>query len=84
MSAADIVTVREEDSEFFNLLNKYGLQEYYLSLTNAKINIDCFKAMTEADIKEIFNDEIGTRIKFRGLVNEWRLANVRKLILYEL
>lgn len=40
--------------------------------------------MTEADIKEIFNDEIGTRIKFRGLVNDWRLANVRMLILYEL
>lgn len=84
MLAADIVTVSEVNSEFFNLLNKYGLEQYYLSLTNAKINTDCFKDMTEADIKEIFNDEIGTRRKFRGLVNEWRLANVRKQILYEL
>ncbi|KAF5295599.1 hypothetical protein FQR65_LT19873 [Abscondita terminalis] len=39
------------------------------------ITIDCLQWMKEGDLKEIFGMNHGARIKFRGLVNDWRTSN---------
>lgn len=52
---------------------------YILKYIDSNINLDCLKYIKETDLKDIFGSDIGARVTFRALVNEWRISNVKYL-----
>ncbi|XP_017474051.1 PREDICTED: uncharacterized protein LOC108364750 [Rhagoletis zephyria] len=65
----------QDENEFLQLLTKYKLRHHFFKLEELNIGLDCLKSISDMDIKDIFGFDIGARIRFRGLVEEWRAAN---------
>ncbi|XP_036321606.1 uncharacterized protein LOC118735765 isoform X2 [Rhagoletis pomonella] len=65
----------QDENEFLQLLTKYKLRHHFFKLEELNIDLDCLKSISDMDIKDIFGFDIGARIRFRGLVEEWRAAN---------
>ncbi|XP_053959080.1 uncharacterized protein LOC128863769 isoform X1 [Anastrepha ludens] len=67
---------KNSTDDFLNLLTKYNLQHYFLKLRAVNVGLDCMKAIREVDLRDIFGCDIGARIRFRGLVQDWRVSNL--------
>ncbi|XP_067620519.1 uncharacterized protein [Eurosta solidaginis] len=65
-----------DECKFLKLLTKYKLQNYSVKLNEINIDLFCLKHIREEDIKDIFERDIGGRIRFRALVEDWRTSHM--------
>ncbi|CAD6996796.1 unnamed protein product [Ceratitis capitata] len=63
-----------QHEQFLKLLTKHKLQSYFPKLKEMQIGLDYLRFIQEVDIIDIFQRDIGARIRFRGLLEDWRVS----------
>ncbi|XP_050319921.1 uncharacterized protein LOC126752923 [Bactrocera neohumeralis] len=68
----DQTKVSTHEHDFLKLLNKHRLQHYWAKLKDMNIGLDYLQYIEEVDVRDICGRDIGARIRFRALLEDWR------------
>lgn len=71
----DQMKVSTDEHDFLKLLNKHKLQHYLAKLKEINIGLDYLQYIEEEDVRDLCSRDIGARIRFRGLLEDWRTSH---------
>ncbi|XP_018794415.1 PREDICTED: uncharacterized protein LOC108972334 isoform X1 [Bactrocera latifrons] len=71
----DKTKVSTHDDDFLKLLNKHKLAYYWSKLKEMNIGLDYLQYIEEVDVRDICGRDIGARIRFRALLEDWRTVH---------